>query len=64
MNYQIEHHLFPSMCHVHYSKIAPIVQKTCKEFSIPYNQKASWMGAIIGHYNLLKAFRFDSHKKE
>jgi fatty acid desaturase len=31
---QIEHHLFPSTCHVHYTAIAPIVQKTCEEFGI------------------------------
>jgi len=36
INYQIEHHLFPSVCHIHYPKIAPIVKKTCQEFNIPY----------------------------
>lgn len=36
MNYQIEHHLFPSMCSVHYPRIAPIVKATCEEFNIPY----------------------------
>lgn len=36
INYQIEHHLFPSVCGVHLSEIAPIVKKTCKEFDIPY----------------------------
>ena len=36
MNYQIEHHLFPSMCSIHYPRIAPIVKATCEEFSIPY----------------------------
>jgi hypothetical protein len=33
---QIEHHLFPSTCHVHYPAIAPIVKKTCEEFGIKY----------------------------
>lgn len=54
MNYQIEHHLFPSMCHVHYRKIAPIVQQTCKEFNIPYNAKKTWLHSVLGYYNLLK----------
>ena len=36
INYQIEHHLFPSICHVHYPKISKIVKKTCQEFDIPY----------------------------
>lgn len=36
INYQIEHHLFPSLCHIHYPKIKKIVMETCKEFNIPY----------------------------
>ena len=36
INYQIEHHLFPTLCHVHYPTIKPIVRATCKEFGIPY----------------------------
>lgn len=40
INYQIEHHLFPSMCNHYLSEIAPIVQQTCKEFNIPYNHVA------------------------
>lgn len=36
INFQIEHHLFPSMSHMHYKEIAPIVRDTCREFSIPY----------------------------
>ncbi|VVU94954.1 Fatty acid desaturase [seawater metagenome] len=41
INYQIEHHLFPSMCHVHYPEIAPIVKKTCQEFNIEYVEHSS-----------------------
>lgn len=36
INYQIEHHLFPSLCPIHYHKIQNIVKQTCKEFNIPY----------------------------
>lgn len=36
INYQIEHHLFPSMSHMLYAEIAPIVKDACEEFSIPY----------------------------
>lgn len=36
INYQIEHHLFPSMNSTHLNKISPIVQQTCKEFNVPY----------------------------
>jgi len=37
LNYQIEHHLFPRISHVHYHKIKPIVQLWCKENKIKYN---------------------------
>lgn len=53
MNYQIEHHLFPSLNHVHFSKIAPIVEETCKEFNIPYIKHRTWIDAINSYSNLL-----------
>jgi len=37
INYQIEHHLFPSLNNVYLSEIAPIVKQSCQEFNIPYN---------------------------
>ena len=46
INYQIEHHLFPTICHVHFDKISPIVKKTCKEFEIPYVHTNSLLEAI------------------
>ena len=36
INYQIEHHLFPSICHIHYPGISKIVKETCQDFNIPY----------------------------
>ena len=36
LNYQIEHHLFPRISHVHYYKIKPIVQDWCKKNNIKY----------------------------
>jgi len=36
INYQIEHHLFPNVAHIHYPKISPIVKEYCKENHIPY----------------------------
>jgi linoleoyl-CoA desaturase len=37
LNYQIEHHLFPNISHVHYRKISKIVKETALEFNIPYH---------------------------
>ncbi len=54
LNFQVEHHLFPNICHIHYRKLAPIVMKTAKEFDIPYNSEASFYGAIKSHSRMLK----------
>ena len=53
LNYQIEHHLFPNICHVHYKKIAPIIQETAKEFNLPYHSKPTFFGAVASHAKLL-----------
>ena len=37
LNYQIEHHLFPNISHVHYRKLSKIVKETAQEFNIPYH---------------------------
>jgi linoleoyl-CoA desaturase len=54
LNYQIEHHLFPTVCHVHYRKIAPIVEQTAREYNLPYKSIPTFMGAMAGHARLLK----------
>jgi linoleoyl-CoA desaturase len=48
LNFQIEHHLFPNICHVHYRKISKIVKDTATEFDLPYHQN-SLFGAISSH---------------
>jgi linoleoyl-CoA desaturase len=55
LNYQIEHHLFPNICHVHYRAIAPIVERTAKEFGLKYNENRTFFGAICSHVRLLRA---------
>lgn len=52
---QIEHHLFPNICHVHYRKISKLVAKTAKEFQLPYHVNRSFFAAIRGHARTLKA---------
>lgn len=54
LNYQVEHHLFPHICHVHYPKIAPIVKATAEEFNVPYNEFPTMRSAIKSHYMMLK----------
>jgi linoleoyl-CoA desaturase len=54
LNFQVEHHLFPNICHIHYPKIAGIVQETASEFNIPYHAQKSFFSAIAGHYRMLR----------
>jgi linoleoyl-CoA desaturase len=53
LNYQVEHHLFPTICHVHYPQIAPIVEATAKEFGIPYLVNYRFVDALQAHIDLL-----------
>lgn len=53
LNYQIEHHLFQRVCHIHYPKIAPIVEQTAKEFGIPYIYNKTFLTAMLSHLRLL-----------
>jgi len=54
LNFQVEHHLFPTICHVHYPKIAPIVEKTAKEFGVPYLVNDNFMKAFLSHIGFLQ----------
>jgi linoleoyl-CoA desaturase len=53
LNYQIEHHLFPSISHIHYPKIATIVEATAKEFNLPYNYDKTFSRAVFEHGKML-----------
>ncbi len=61
LNFQIEHHLFPDVCHVHYPYLAPIVKKTAEEHQIPYHYQRTFFGAISSHYALLKKLGLESN---
>lgn len=54
LNYQVEHHLFPNISHIHYPKIAAIVQKKAQEFGLPYHVNRTFPGALREHIRMLK----------
>ena len=54
LNFQIEHHLFPNICHVHYRSISGIVCRTAHEFGLPYKTFNTFLEALQGHARLLK----------
>jgi len=54
LNFQVEHHLFPNICHIHYKKLSPIVKKTALEFGYPYHSFATFFEALRCHTRHLK----------
>jgi linoleoyl-CoA desaturase len=54
LNYQIEHHLFAKISHVHYPALRPIVMMTAKEYGIEYHEFESLGEALSSHYKHLK----------
>ena len=54
LNYQIEHHLFPKICSIHYPALSPIVRETAAEHGIPYHSQPTLGAAIRSHYRMLK----------
>ncbi len=58
LNYQVEHHLFPNICHVHYPEISKIVEETAKEFGVPYLITPSLGKAFMSHLEMLRKFGY------
>jgi linoleoyl-CoA desaturase len=54
LNYQIEHHLFPKISHVHYPRLAPIVEATCAEFGVSYTAHEGFFPAVSSHWRWLQ----------
>jgi linoleoyl-CoA desaturase len=54
LNFQVEHHLFPNICHIHYKKISKIVKETAEEYGLPYNTLPSFRSALTNHADMLK----------
>jgi len=54
LNYQIEHHLFPNISHVHYPKIAEIVRQTAEEMKLPYFEYRTFWQATKAHFEYLR----------
>jgi linoleoyl-CoA desaturase len=55
LNHQVEHHLFPNICHVHYSNISPIVKEIAHKYNLPYHQEDTFIQALLSHYRMLRS---------
>ncbi len=54
LNCQVEHHLFPQICHIHYPAISKIVEDTCREFGLRYLSNPSLLAGISSHFRFLR----------
>ena len=55
LSHQIEHHLFPSICHTNYSYIHDIVEETCSEYGVPYQAEKN---LFVAYCKMLSHLRF------
>ena len=54
LNFQVEHHLFPNISHIHYRKISPIVKETAEKYGLQYHVKPTFISALMSHLRMLK----------
>lgn len=54
LNYQVEHHLFPTISHVHYKSLSKLVRETADKYHLPYYVQPTFFAALKSHYQMLK----------
>ena len=54
LNFQIEHHLFPRISHVHYPALSRLVEETCRDFGIKYAEHKSFRAGMVSHFRWLR----------
>jgi linoleoyl-CoA desaturase len=55
LNFQVEHHLFPEVCHTHYPALAAIVEATCLAHGVPHRTARTLRHAIAAHHRFLRS---------
>jgi len=54
LNFQVEHHLFPRICHINYPAMSKIVEEACKELGVRYTAHKTFLSGLVSHYKFLK----------
>ncbi len=54
LNFQIEHHLFPRICHANYPAISKLVEATCREYGVRYREHTSFRAGVVSHFRWLR----------
>lgn len=53
LNFQVEHHLFHRICHVHYPALSKVVEETCRDFGVRYAAHTTFFSAVASHFRWL-----------
>ncbi|MCO6459980.1 MAG: acyl-CoA desaturase [Saprospiraceae bacterium] len=54
LNFQVEHHLFPKISHIHYPAISNVVKKVCDEYQLKYIEYKTMWAAFLAHVRFLR----------
>ena len=54
LNFQIEHHLFPGICHIHYPKLSRMVEKACRKANVRYSAHETFFAGVRSHFRWLQ----------
>ena len=54
LNFQVEHHLFPRVCHLHYPALSRIVEETCSAHRVRYRCEPSLRSALAANWRWLR----------
>jgi linoleoyl-CoA desaturase len=54
LNFQVEHHLFPRVCHIHYPALSRLVEEACAEAGVPYNAHPTFLSSLASHFHWLR----------
>lgn len=55
LNFQVVHHLFPNISHVHYKNLSLIVREKAEKYNLPYHVNRTFIGAMYQHLLMLKS---------
>ena len=54
LNFQVEHHLFPNVCSVHYPRLSPIVEACARRHGLPFHAAPTFRSALRSHARRLR----------
>lgn len=54
LNFQVVHHLFPNVSHVHYPKISKLLMEVTQKHKLPYHIQPGFISALHSHGKMLR----------